>query len=108
MLTLGLRVLLAGSPPAGSSLPLTPAEDVPLPGHASRFDYQWVDPVNRRLYIAHLGDSSLVARKLGEIEHRAYYLSADGRLMPMSKTEPAPDLHYFREGAKVGGVPVGH
>ena len=43
-----------------------------------------------------------------EIEHRAYYLSADGRLMPMSKTEPAPDLHYFREGARVGGVPASH
>jgi DNA-binding beta-propeller fold protein YncE len=34
--------------------------DVPLPGHASRFDYQWVDADHRRLYIAHLGDSSLL------------------------------------------------
>jgi DNA-binding beta-propeller fold protein YncE len=41
-------------------LPLKLVEDVPLPGGATRFDYQWLDPVNRRLYIAHLGDSSLV------------------------------------------------
>jgi DNA-binding beta-propeller fold protein YncE len=60
LLTLALGVLVAGSPPTGSSLPLTQVEDMPLPGHASRFDYQWVDAVNRRLYIAHLGDSSLV------------------------------------------------
>ena len=56
-------------------LPLTFVEDLPLPGGASRFDYQWLDPVNRRLYIAHLGDSSLVvfdldARKvIHEVPH---------------------------------------
>jgi YVTN family beta-propeller protein len=44
----------------GGSLPLNPVADVPLPGHASRFDYQAVDVTNRRLYIAHLGDSSVV------------------------------------------------
>src|SRR5262245_8195915 len=60
MLTLALGVLVAGSPPTGGSLPLTLVADVPLPGHASRFDYQGVDPVNHRLYITHLGDSSLV------------------------------------------------
>jgi DNA-binding beta-propeller fold protein YncE len=60
LLALALGVLVAGSPRAAGSLPLTPVVDVPLPGHASRFDYQAVDPVNRRLYIAHLGDSSLV------------------------------------------------
>jgi len=43
-----------------------------------------------------------------EIEHRAYYLSADGLLMPMSKGEQAPDLRYFRERARVGGVPASH
>jgi DNA-binding beta-propeller fold protein YncE len=61
MLTLALGLFVAGSPPTGGSLPLTPVADVPLPGRASRFDYQTVDPVNRRLYITHLGDSSLVA-----------------------------------------------
>lgn len=58
---LALVLLVAGSPPTGGSLPLNPVADVPLPGHASRFDYQAVDTVDRRLYVAHLGDSSLVA-----------------------------------------------
>ena len=60
VLTLALGLLVAGSPPTGGSLPLTPVADVPLPGRASRFDYQTVDPVNDRLYLTHLGDSSLV------------------------------------------------
>lgn len=41
-------------------LPLAFVEDVRLPGKATRFDYAWLDAANRRLYIAHLGDSSLV------------------------------------------------
>lgn len=54
-------VTLASAGPAKPPpLPLTFVEDVALPGDATRFDYQWLDPVNRRLYIAHLGDSSLV------------------------------------------------
>jgi len=55
-----LVALAAGSLPAKSSLPLDHVADVALPGRASRFDYQAVDPLNRRLYIAHLGDGSLV------------------------------------------------
>ncbi|MGH7440385.1 MAG: YncE family protein [Polyangiaceae bacterium] len=62
LLALALAVFVNGSLPiAGSSLPLTTVADVPLPGHASRFDYQAVDAASRRLYIAHLGDSSLLA-----------------------------------------------
>lgn len=45
---------------AAGSLPLDHVADVPLPGESTRFDYQAVDPLHRRLYIAHLGDSSLV------------------------------------------------
>ena len=44
----------------GGALPLTLVADVPLPGHATRFDYQAVDATHRRLFIAHLGDSALV------------------------------------------------
>jgi YVTN family beta-propeller protein len=40
-------------------LPLTQVADVRLPGHATRFDYQSADPAGRRLYVAHLGDSTL-------------------------------------------------
>ena len=49
----------AAPPPV--SLPLSLVADLPLPGAASRFDYQSVDTEHRRLYIAHLGDGSLVA-----------------------------------------------
>src|ERR671932_42314 len=64
MLRFVLVLLVAGSHPTKSllplDLPLDHVADVALPGGASRFDYQDVDDVNRRLYIAHLGDSSLV------------------------------------------------
>jgi DNA-binding beta-propeller fold protein YncE len=59
-LALAVSVLLAGSPPSGGALPLSPVADVPVPGGATRFDYQAVDPVSRRLYVAHLGDGSLL------------------------------------------------
>jgi DNA-binding beta-propeller fold protein YncE len=55
-LDLGARPA-AATPPA---LPLVLVADVPLPGGATRFDYQWVDIDRRRLYLAHLGDSALV------------------------------------------------
>lgn len=55
-----LVLLVAGTPPTESSLPLDHVADVALPGRASRFDYQAVDDLGRRLYIAHLGDGSLV------------------------------------------------
>src|SRR6266481_1306253 len=42
------------------NLPLRTLQDVPLSGGASRFDYQSFDPNTGRLYIAHLGDGSLV------------------------------------------------
>jgi DNA-binding beta-propeller fold protein YncE len=47
--------------PLLAPFPLSLVADLPLPGGASRFDYQSVDAEHRRLYIAHLGDSSLVA-----------------------------------------------
>jgi DNA-binding beta-propeller fold protein YncE len=55
-----LVLLAAGSPPTGGSLPLDHVADLALPGRTSRFDYQAVDDASRRLYIAHLGDSSLL------------------------------------------------
>ncbi len=53
----GVRSLAGAS--ASPSVPLARVRDVPLPGHATRFDYQSVDEANRKLYIAHLGDSTL-------------------------------------------------
>src|SRR5437879_13373212 len=34
--------------------------DVPLPGRATRFDYQSLDPKTGRLYMSHMGDGHLV------------------------------------------------
>src|SRR5262245_57307499 len=40
-------------------LPLRTLADVPLTGGATRLDYQYLDSVNNRLYIAHLGSDLL-------------------------------------------------
>lgn len=63
------------APPPAPSLPLSLVADLPLPGNPSRFDYQWIDAAQRRLYIAHLGDSSLLVfdldgqRVIHEVPH---------------------------------------
>lgn len=44
---------------ADDALPLHLIADVPLSGRATRFDYESVAPDSHRLYIAHLGDSSV-------------------------------------------------
>lgn len=62
LLTIVVLTTASTLPPAGahtSRLPLQRVRDVPLPGRSTRFDYQSIDPVGRRLYIAHLGDSSV-------------------------------------------------
>ena len=46
---------------AAPTLPLGTAADLPLPGNATRLDYQSLDPHRHLLFIAHLGDSSVVA-----------------------------------------------
>jgi DNA-binding beta-propeller fold protein YncE len=55
------------SPAAGSVPPATSSStilqtvvDIPLPGDASRFDYQSFDPTTGRLYISHMGAGQLV------------------------------------------------
>ena len=63
------------APPTPPSLPLSFVADLPLPGSPSRFDYQWIDTTHRRLFIAHLGDSSLLVfdldgqRVIHEVPH---------------------------------------
>lgn len=39
---------------------LQPVADLPLPGHATRFDYQSFDPATNRLYVSHMGDGTLL------------------------------------------------
>jgi DNA-binding beta-propeller fold protein YncE len=90
-LALAISVLLAGSPPSGSSLPLSSVADVPLPGNATRFDYQTIDPVARRLYIAHLGDSSLV---VFDLDGQRVIQEVPG-LPSVHGVVAAPDLHLL-------------
>lgn len=44
---------------AGLKHALLPVAGIPLPGTTSRFDYQSIDPRQRLLFIAHLGDSAV-------------------------------------------------
>ena len=66
-LTHSVRVLVVASTSlilvsalAGVTGPTT-VRDTPLPGSATRFDYQSIDPERNLLFIAHLGDSQVVA-----------------------------------------------
>src|SRR6266487_4324950 len=48
-------------PPASTAeAPLRVVADVPLPGSASRFDYQSFEPASGRLFISHMGAGQLV------------------------------------------------
>src|SRR5213082_997886 len=48
-------------PPASTTeAPLRVVADVPLPGSASRFDYQSLEPASGRLFISHMGAGHLV------------------------------------------------
>jgi len=62
-----ILLVLAASAPArsqagnpASRLPLTTVADVPLPGHATRWDYASLDAQRHHLFLAHLGDSAVV------------------------------------------------
>ncbi|MEM5436485.1 YncE family protein [Paraburkholderia diazotrophica] len=50
----------AGEKSAVANLPLTHVADIPLPGRASRLDYESDDPGRHLLFIAHLGDSEVI------------------------------------------------
>jgi hypothetical protein len=41
-----------------------------------------------------------MANSLIAIGHDSYYMSADGKLMPVRKDQPPPDLRYFQRSAK--------
>ena len=51
-------ILLAQSP---ARLSLQVVTDLPLPGGATRMDYISVDPASARVYLAHMGDGTVVA-----------------------------------------------
>jgi DNA-binding beta-propeller fold protein YncE len=78
--------------------PLRLVQDIPLPGPATRFDYQSVEPIGRRLFINHMNAGQLLvfdldsARVIGVVSgldratgvwavpaHHMVYVSAAGR-----------------------------
>lgn len=52
---LALPLLLAAAAP----LPVSVVADIPLPGRTTRWDYASLDPGTHRLFLAHLGDSTV-------------------------------------------------
>src|SRR3954447_22478207 len=51
--------------PATQPPPLTTVATVALPGEVSRFDYADLDPVAHRLFVAHMGDGTLLELDTG-------------------------------------------
>ncbi len=58
-----------GGPPSGTLLSLV--ADVPLPGGATRFDYQEIDAAKAQLVVAHMNDNSVLVLGLGDGAVRA-------------------------------------
>jgi DNA-binding beta-propeller fold protein YncE len=87
--TPGTAAPAPSAPAKPPPLPLSFVADIPLPGNPSRFDYQWIDTANRRLLIAHLGDSSLVVFDLDgqRVIHEV------ARLPSVHGVVAAPGLH---------------
>src|SRR6478736_8475726 len=55
-----IAVLIGNSADAATGLPLGHVADAPLGGHATRLDYESFDPGRHLLFIAHLGDSTVI------------------------------------------------
>ena len=77
------------SPGAPASSLLVLVADVPLPGRPVRFDYQDIDPANRRLFIAHMNDASVVVVS-----------TVDGGLVKVLGNIPTPRGVAVAESAK--------
>jgi YVTN family beta-propeller protein len=59
-LALAATLLFAGAGVVKAQSFLKTVADVPLPGGATRFDYQSLDPSTGRLYVSHMGDGNVV------------------------------------------------
>ena len=107
-------VAVAGTPHG----PLRLVRDLPLPGPASRFDYQSIDPSNGRLYISHMNAGRVVvfdldsSRVIAEVRgtprvtgiwavpaHHTIYASAAG-----NHEVVAIDEHTLEIVAHIGGI----
>jgi DNA-binding beta-propeller fold protein YncE len=57
--------LIAAGPDGSATAALELVADVPLPGPATRFDYQCIDTTANRLYVSHMNAGQLVVVDLG-------------------------------------------
>jgi DNA-binding beta-propeller fold protein YncE len=89
--TLALLAICRGasSSPTAAPLPLVFVAEVPLPGKAVRFDYQDIDSVRKRLFIAHMNDASVVVVS-----------TVDGSLIKVIPGIPTPRGVVVAEDAK--------
>ena len=60
-LAISISVSCASALGSAPSLSLRTIADIPLGGHATRLDYASIDPTRHLLFIAHLGDSEVIA-----------------------------------------------
>jgi len=108
-----------GSNDGGASTPLLErVADVPLPGPASRFDYQSIDTTGNRLYISHMGAGDLVVfdvktqkvvGTVGELPRTTgvWYVPALAKVyssVPGHRNVAVIDAKTLRVEARVGAV----
>ena len=108
------------SPPSAAvgDLPLAFQKDVALPGDATRLDYQVLDSQSNRLYIAHLGDSTVDVVDLDTLTARAMpspiasvhglALASDQHLL-LATASGSNEVVFIdtRTGRTVGRAPTG-
>jgi DNA-binding beta-propeller fold protein YncE len=61
VLLAGLAAVCTAGGQTVAKLPLNPVADIPLGGNTTRLDYETIDPGRQLLFIAHLGDSAVIA-----------------------------------------------
>src|SRR5215472_6979556 len=54
------------APAPSAHFPLAKVADVALPGGATRFDYQEIDPARGHLVVTHMNDASVLVLKLDD------------------------------------------
>ncbi|MCU1607226.1 MAG: hypothetical protein JWP46_3691 [Modestobacter sp.] len=101
LVAIGVPVAQWLTRPAGEPLPLAIVATVPLPGHDSRFDYADLDPGAHRLFLAHMGDGTLL-----ELDTGTNAVTATVPDLPsVTGVIVAPELHrVFASAAGAGQV----
>lgn len=98
---IGVPVVLRLTRPPAVPLPLSTVATVPLPGGSSRFDYADIDPVAHRLFVAHMGDGTLL--ELDTLSDRV--LATVPNLPSVTGVLVVPELHrVFASAAGAGQV----